>query len=53
MSDNLGTITISIVLSILLGKMFFLNGRVAPVVESCFSITSYIIIINLFHCSHI
>jgi len=52
-SVNFGTITISIVLSILLGKVFFLNDRVAPVVEICFSVISFIILINRSHYSRI
>ena len=53
MSANFGTITISIVLSILLGKMFFLNGRMVPVVETCFPVIFFIIIINQSHYSRI
>ena len=53
MSANFGTITISIVLSILLGKIFYLNGRIVAVVEICFSVISFIIIINRSHYSHI
>ena len=53
MSAYFGTITISIVLSILLGKILFLNGRIVPVVEICFFVIFFIIIINSFHCSRI
>ena len=34
-------------------KIFFLNGRVAPVVKICFFVISFIIIINPFHSSRI
>ena len=33
--------------------MFFLNGRMVPVVEICFSVVSFIIIINRSHYSRI
>ena len=52
-AQSIKKIFIIIFLLILLGKIFFLSGRVASVVKICFFVISFIIIINPFQSSRI